>query len=186
MNFETTALNGVFVIHAEPVEDERGTFARVYSEEEFVAHGIDPHIAQCSISRNPRKGTLRGLHLQLPPYEETKLVRCTSGSIFDVAVDLRNQSETFGAYHAVRLSRQNQSALLIPPGVAHGFLTLEAECEVQYQISVPFTAQSAVGVRWDDPDLNIDWPIDPVLMSTRDASLPTLPRLITEHLPARH
>lgn len=185
MNFQTTSLKGVFVIQTEPREDERGTFARVFCEEEFIARGIDPHIAQCSISRNPRKGTLRGLHLQLPPNEETKLVRCTNGSIFDVAVDLRDGSETFGTYHSVRLSRQNQVALLVPPGVAHGFLTLEADCEVHYQMSVPFVPQDAVGVRWDDPNLDIDWPTSPVLMSERDASLPTLPSLIAEHLSAR-
>ena len=184
MIFEAASLEGVFVVHAEPVEDERGTFARIFGEDEFVAHGIDPHVAQCSVSRNPQQGTLRGLHLQLPPYEETKLVRCTNGTIFDVAVDLREGSKTFGAHHAIRLSRQNQLALLIPPGVAHGFLTLEADCEVQYQMSAPFVRQAAVGVRWDDPDLGIAWPVAPALMSERDASLSPLSRFMAEHLSA--
>ncbi len=184
MIFERTPLEGVFAIHAEPVEDERGAFARIFSEDEFAAHGIDPHVAQCSISQNPQQGTLRGLHLQLPPHEETKLVRCTNGKIFDVAVDLREGSRTFRAHHAIDLSRQNQSALLIPPGVAHGFLTLEGDCEVQYQMSAPHVPEATVGVRWNDSDLGIVWPEIPTLMSKRDASLGQLSQYIAEHLSA--
>jgi dTDP-4-dehydrorhamnose 3,5-epimerase len=178
MIFDATALPGVWVVRPEPFEDERGSFARTFCEEEFRDHGIDPHVAQCSLSRNPKPGTLRGLHLQREPYGETKTVRCTRGEIFDVAVDLRPESPTFGRHHSVHLSGENGLALVMPPGVAHGFVSRVADSEVWYQMSVPYAPDAATGVRWDDPALGIAWPISrPVVLSERDAALPTFAHL---------
>ena len=175
MIFETTVVSGVWVLRPEPFEDERGTLARTFCEEEFRAHGIDPHVAQCSLSCNPKPGTLRGLHLQREPYGETKMVRCTRGEIFDVAVDLRADSPTFGRHHSVQLSGENGFALLMPPGVAHGFVSLVPDSDVWYQMSVPYAPDAAAGVRWDDPDLSIAWPIErPLFVSERDRKLPVL------------
>ena len=176
MIFEATALAGVWVVRPEPFEDERGSFARTFCEEEFRDHGIDPHVAQCSLSRNPQAGTLRGLHLQCEPHGETKMVRCTKGAIFDVAVDLRPASPTFGRHHSVHLSGENSRALLIPPGVAHGFMTLVHDCDVWYQMSVPYVPEAATGVRWDDPELAITWPImdTGLTVSGSDRQLPCL------------
>lgn len=177
MIFEATVLPGVWVVHPEPLEDERGSFTRTFCEEELRGHGIDPHVAQCSLSRNPRPGTLRGLHLQREPHGETKLVRCATGEIFDVAVDLRPGSPTFGQHHSVHLSRENGLGLLMPPGVAHGFVSLAADSDVWYQMSVPYVPEAASGVRWNDPDLAIGWPSLPIpefIVSERDRQLPPL------------
>ena len=177
MNFEATELAGVWVVGPEPVHDERGSFARTFCEDEFRDHGIDPHVAQCSLSHNSKAGTLRGLHLQAEPHGETKMVRCTRGEIFDVAVDLRATSPTFGRHHSVHLSDENGLAILMPPGVAHGFVTLVDDCDVWYQMSVAHIPGAAAGVRWDDPDLAIAWPVQcvPALtISERDQQLPLL------------
>lgn len=175
MIFERTPLDGLLLVSAEAVEDERGSFTRTFCEDEWRRAGLDPHVAQCSTSFNPHAGTLRGLHLQLPPHGETKLVRCTRGEIFDVVVDLRSGSPTFGAHHAVILSGANRLSLAISPGLAHGFLTLAAQSEVAYQISTAYAEESASGVRWDDPMLGIAWPeVVNILVSDRDASLPSL------------
>lgn len=175
MIFEHTALAGVWVLHAEPQQDERGTFARTFCEKEFRDHGIESHVAQCSLSRNPRTGTLRGFHVQSDPYGETKTVRCLLGEIFDVAVDLRPASPTFGQHHSVVLSGDGAGALVMPPGVAHGYLTLVPHSDVWYQMSVPYEPAAATGVRWDDPDLAIAWPDTPGrVVSARDGQLPRL------------
>jgi dTDP-4-dehydrorhamnose 3,5-epimerase len=175
MIFEHTALAGVWVVHAEPVEDERGTFERTFCEAEFRDYGIEAHVAQCNLSRNPNAGTLRGLHLQADPHGETKTVRCLRGEIFDVAVDLRPGSPTFGQHHSVVLSGDGGLALVMPPGVAHGFVTLAPHSDVWYQMSVPYEPASATGVRWDDPDLAIAWPDTPgLVISDRDRQLPLL------------
>ena len=156
MNFEATELAGVWVVGPEPVHDERGSFARTFCEDEFRDHGIDPHVAQCSLSRNSKAGTLRGLHLQAEPHGETKTVRCTRGEIFDVAVDLRPASPTFGQHHSVQLSDENGLALVMPPGVAHGFVTLVDDSDVWYQMSLSFVADAARGCAgttptWESP-----------------------------------
>jgi dTDP-4-dehydrorhamnose 3,5-epimerase len=177
MDFAATPLQGVWVLHPVGHDDERGSFARTFCADEFRAHGIDPHVEQCSRSRNSKPGTLRGLHVQHEPYGETKVVRCTRGEIFDVAVDLRNESPTFGRYHSIHLSADNERAVVVPPGVAHGFVTLAADCEVWYQMSVAYEPDAGTGVRWDDPDLAIAWPsgLTPTFtISARDRALPLL------------
>lgn len=169
VNIIETALAGCFVITPELIVDERGFFARTFSTDEFASHGLDSSISQVSISYNEQVRTLRGLHYQRSPHAEAKLVRCTRGRIFDVAVDIGNRRWT-----AVELSEDNRLALYIPRGFAHGFLTLDPGSEVLYQISTPYTPKSAAGLRWDDPSLGIDWPTTPLSMSSNDRGLPTL------------
>lgn len=174
MRIDATEILGVFVVDAEPVTDERGLFARTFSTDEFAAAGIDPTVAQCSVSYNNVAGTLRGMHFQQAPYGETKLVRCTRGRIFDVAVDARADSPTFGQWQAWELDESSYRAVVLPGGVAHGFLTLAAESEVFYQMSVPYRADASAGFRWDDPAVGIEWPAQPAVMSTRDREQPPL------------
>lgn len=175
MILEATKLAGVHVISIEWIGDERGSFGRAFCTDALGALGVDANVAQCSISKNRRSGTLRGLHLQLDPHGETKIVRCIAGEIFDVAVDLRLSSPTFGQHHAANLSAANGMALLIPPGVAHGFMTLVDDTTLWYQMSLHYDADAATGVRWDDEDLAIPWPgADGLTMSDNDRALPTL------------
>jgi dTDP-4-dehydrorhamnose 3,5-epimerase len=175
MIFRETKLAGVFVIEAEPVADERGHFARTFCAREFADHGIESAIAQCSLSFNKRKGTLRGLHYQAPPHNEAKLVRATSGGIYDVAVDLREGSSTYGQWAAAELTAENRRMFFIPKGCAHGFQTLRDDSEILYQIAERYEPASARGVRWDDPELAIAWPdkANPIL-SDRDRAFPGL------------
>lgn len=172
MIFEETAVPGAFVIDIEPHEDERGLFARTFCRDEFEAHGLEPAVAQCSLSFNARRGTLRGMHYQVAPHSECKLVRCTAGSIHDVIVDLRPDSPTHCEWVAVELSATNRRALYVPAGLAHGFQTLADETEVLYQISVPFMPSHAHGVRWNDPAFQIRWPHADPILSARDAQYP--------------
>lgn len=172
MKLLDTPLAGVCIVEPTPLEDERGFFARTFCAETFAAHGLNPAIDQCSVSWNARAGTLRGMHYQLPPAAEDKLVRVTRGAIFDVALDLRTDSPTSGRWYGTRLDAENRRALYIPRGCAHGFLTLSDASEVLYQISVPFRPELARGVRWDDPAFDICWPQAPVVLSGRDASYP--------------
>jgi dTDP-4-dehydrorhamnose 3,5-epimerase len=170
---EPTALPSVFVITPELLTDERGAFARTYCAEELRAHGLDPRVEQCSISFNPTAGTLRGMHYQVEPYAEVKLVRCTMGAIFDVVVDLRPESPTYCRWVGAELTADNRRSLYIPQGLAHGFLTLVEQSEVLYQISVPHQPGAGAGVRWDDPTFRIAWPCAPRLIAERDATYPT-------------
>jgi dTDP-4-dehydrorhamnose 3,5-epimerase len=172
MRFTATELPGVVVVDAEPRTDERGAFARLHCPDEFAAAGHPFAPAQTSLSRNPRPLTLRGLHYQRAPHAETKLVRCVRGRIFDVAVDLRPGSPAYRRWTAAELSADNARALLIPEGVAHGFLTLEPDSDVLYQIAPTFTPGHEAGVRWDDPAFGVAWPARPALMSQRDATYP--------------
>jgi dTDP-4-dehydrorhamnose 3,5-epimerase len=158
MIFTETPLGGAFVIELERHSDERGTFARVFDADEWRARGLNPRVAQCSVSFNERCGTLRGLHYQAEPWAECKLVRCTRGAIYDVIVDLRPGSTTFTHWFGVELTEANDRLLYIPAGLAHGFQTLVDACEVSYQISQVFVPEAARGVRWDDPVLAIEWP----------------------------
>ncbi|MCW4116991.1 dTDP-4-dehydrorhamnose 3,5-epimerase [Aurantimonas sp. MSK8Z-1] len=175
MRIEPLPLAGLHLVVPEPIEDDRGFFARSFSREAFEANGLDSAFSEWSISYNRRKGTLRGLHMQAPPHTETKLVQCVRGAIFDVAVDLRRASPTFGQWHAEELSAENRRAFYIPQGFAHGFQTLSDDCELIYHISEPYRAGLAVGVRWDDPDIAVAWPeAEQRIMSTRDAALPSL------------
>ena len=174
MIFTETPLPGAFLVDLELRTDERGFFARAYCPDEFAAQGLGTPLQQCSVSYNARKGTLRGLHYQAAPHEEHKLVRCTAGAIFDVIVDIRPQSRDYRRWFGTELSAQNRRALFIPPGFAHGFLTLSDEAEVYYMISVPYAHEHARGFRWSDPAFGITWPLSPSVISARDAAYPLL------------
>ena len=174
MIFTAARIPGVYVAEPEKLEDERGFFARTFCQHEFEAHGLTTRVAQCSISFNPKKATLRGMHYQVAPHAETKLVRCTQGAVYDVLVDLRQESPTFLQWLAVELTAKNRKLLCIPEGVAHGFQTLVDESELFYQISEFHHPECARGVRWNDPVLNIHWPLPPSIVSERDASFPLL------------
>ena len=158
MKFTPTKLAGAFVIELERHDDERGFFARTWCRDEFADHGLVPHLAQCSLSRNASSGTLRGMHYQSAPHEETKLVRCTAGAIFDVIIDLRPESQTYGEWLGVELRADDGNALYVPKGFAHGFQTLVDEADVLYMIADPYVPEAASGVRWDDPAFGIEWP----------------------------
>ena len=158
MRFVETTLPGAFLIELEQREDERGSFARTWCRDEFAAHGLSTEVAQCSLSRNTRAGTLRGLHFQAAPHQEVKLVRCTRGAIFDVIVDLRPGSETEGRWLGVELSGESGRTLYVPKGFAHGFQTLVDDSEVLYMMSDAYVPEASTGVRWDDPAFGIEWP----------------------------
>ena len=172
MIFKETKLKGAYIIEMEKLEDERGFFARTWDKEEFIKHGLNTKVAQCSISYNKTKGMLRGIHYQVKPYSECKLVRCTAGKIFDVIVDLRTDSETFRKWFGVELSEENHKMLYIPDGFAHGFQTLEDDSEVIYQISEFYNKEAERGIRWDDPTLAIKWPLETTIISERDKNFP--------------
>ncbi len=174
MIFTETGLAGAFVIDVELIEDERGFFTRSWCRNEFKAHGLNPRLAQCNISYNKKMGTLRGMHFQLSPHEEAKLVRCVRGAIFDVIVDLRPDSATFLCWQGLELSETNRRAVYIPEGFAHGFLTMTNDAEVFYQMSSCFVPSSAAGIRWDDPAIAINWPIQPQCISEKDQTYPDL------------
>jgi dTDP-4-dehydrorhamnose 3,5-epimerase len=172
MTFHETRVSGAFEICPQPAADERGFFARTWCKNEFKAHGLDSRLVQCSTSFSKQKGTLRGLHYQVAPYAETKLVRCTQGSIYDVVVDLRPQSPTFKDWVAVALTAENRKMMYVPEGCAHGFLTMADDSEVFYQMSEFYNPESARGVRWDDPAFHIEWPGKVEMISERDRSYP--------------
>jgi dTDP-4-dehydrorhamnose 3,5-epimerase len=168
MLFHETKLPGVFEIRLEPHPDNRGFFARTWCQMEFEAQGLNPTLAQCSISFNMRKGTLRGMHFQMSPHAESKVVRCTRGAIYDVVVDLRPSSPTYKGWIAATLTAKNGRMIYIPEGCGHGFLTLEGETEVFYQMSAFYSPELARGVRWDDPAFQIAWPAGIEVISERD------------------
>ncbi len=172
MRFVPTAIDGAFRVEMTPAADPRGSFARSFCAAEFAAAGIDFRIAQLNLSRNPRAGTLRGLHGQLPPYAEAKLVQCVRGRMFDVAIDLRPGSPTRLAHAAVELDADGDTLFYIPPGCVHGFLTLTDDTDVLYHMGTAFVPGVGFGVRWDDPAFGIAWPAAPALMSERDAGYP--------------
>jgi dTDP-4-dehydrorhamnose 3,5-epimerase len=175
MKFLPTRLPGVWIVDLEKHGDDRGFFARSWCRREFEEHGLNPNLVQCSVSFNLKKGTLRGMHYQVTPHEEAKLVRCTRGSICDVAVDLRPTSPAFGKWTAEELTADNGRALYIPGGFAHGFQTLSDSTEVFYQMSEFYHPESARGVRWNDPAFGIIWPIPNPIISERDKNLPLRP-----------
>jgi len=173
LRFVETELEGAYVIELERHGDERGFFARVWCRVEFAELGLSSELAQCSISRSATAGTLRGLHFQHAPHEEVKLVRCTSGAIYDVIVDLRAGSPTHGRWIGVELDADGGRALYVPKGFAHGFQTLVDDVDVLYMMSTPYAAEAASGVRWDDPFFQIEWPeTDSRTISERDLSWP--------------
>jgi dTDP-4-dehydrorhamnose 3,5-epimerase len=174
--FTETNLKGAFVIEAELKEDDRGFLARSWCQREFQNQGLNPELVQCNISFNKRKGTLRGMHFQAAPHQEAKLVRCSHGAIYDVIIDLRPQSPTFKRHFAISLTSLNRLMLYVPEDFAHGFLTLEDSTEVFYQMSEFFCAESAQGIRWNDPAFSIPWPTSISVISERDRSYPDFVR----------
>ncbi len=175
MTFQELPLAGAYLIEAPAHRDERGQFARLWDAEEARRHGLETRIAQCSLSRNTVAGTLRGLHFQAPPHAEAKLVICTAGAIYDVIVDIREESPMYLRWTAVELSATHPRALYVPPGFAHGFQTLADGSDVYYQISHDYVPDAARGLRWDDPELAIDWPPAATrVISERDRAFPLL------------
>jgi len=174
VRFLDTPLPGTLVLEPEPVSDERGLFARTFCRREFALHGLVAEFVQCSTSFNPKRGTLRGMHYQRPPHAEAKLVRCTAGAIFDVMVDLRTGSPTLNQWLGTELTSRNRRMVYAGPGFAHGFLTLEDDTEVFYQISQDYVPEASAGVRWDDPAFGIAWPAGVRIeaISERDRSYP--------------
>lgn len=172
MIFTATELEGAYVLEIERHEDERGFFARTWCRREFEAHGLNARLAQCNTSFNPKKATMRGMHYQVEPFREAKLIRCTMGSIYDVIVDLRPDSPTFGQYFGLFLSAENRRMLYVPEGFAHGFLTCEDDTEVFYQMSEFYAADCARGFRWNDPLFGIKWPSEVLVISDRDRDYP--------------
>ncbi len=172
VKFSETKLAGAYLITPELLTDGRGFFARSFCQEEFAQHGLDTRTTQCNISYNEKRNTLRGMHYQIEPYGEVKLVRCTRGEIFDVIVDLRPDSPTKLQWYGVNLTAENRHMLYIPAGFAHGFQTLTDHAEVFYQMSTLYMAHAARGVPWNDPDLGIDWPeAQHRVISVKDQSL---------------
>ena len=173
MIFTETALDGAYLIKPEPIEDERGHFARVFCKNEFLEHGLNTTWVQCNTSFNRIKGTVRGMHFQVAPGAETKTVSCMRGEIYDVIVDLRDDSPSRGQWYGCRLSEDNQHVLYIPEGCAHGFQTLTDKASVFYQMSQFYVPECARGVRWDDPAFNIRWPLAVASISARDLGFPS-------------
>jgi len=172
MTFQETKLPGVFEIQLGIKSDKRGFFARSWCKNEFEGHGLNPGLVQCNVSFNTRRGTLRGMHYQTAPHAETKLVRCTRGAIYDVVVDLRPHSQMFKRWIGVGLTDENRKMVYVPEGCAHGFLTLEDDTEVFYQMSEFYHPESARGVRWNDPAFRIEWPARVEVISERDQTYP--------------
>lgn len=174
MIFVPTPLSGAYIVDPTPLRDDRGFFARTFCRGEFVERGFNPDVAQCNVSYNHQMGTLRGLHFQVEPHAEAKVVRCTQGIVWDVIVDLRAESSTYRKWFGIELSAGLHNALYVPEGFAHGFQTLTDDAEVLYMMSESYFPESARGVRWDDPAFGIEWPIANPTMSERDRNFPLL------------
>lgn len=172
MNFKALNLPGAYLLQPDRATDDRGFFARTFCSRTFSERGLNPELRQCSISFNISKHTLRGMHFQACPHEEAKLVRCTRGASHHVILDLRKQSRTYLASTGVRLSSENRHLLYVPEGIAHGFITLESNTEIFYQMSTEYVPEAARGVRWNDPAFQIDWPFHPAVISQRDSEFP--------------
>ena len=170
MIFEELVLEGVFKIQLEKIEDERGFFSRSWDKIEFEKHGLNTKIIQSNISFNKNKGTLRGLHYQISPYEEAKLIRCNQGKIYEVMLDLRKESKTYKQWDSIELSQNDYSLLYVPEGFALGFQTLENNTELIYQMSEKYVPESARGINYKDPEFNIKWPLEIKRISERDSS----------------
>jgi dTDP-4-dehydrorhamnose 3,5-epimerase len=168
MKFLATGIEGAHLIELEPHADERGFFARSWSRQEFQSRGLNADLSECSVSFNRLRGTLRGMHYQIAPHEEAKVVMCMRGLIYDVIVDLRKSSASHLKWFATELSLDKGRLLYVPEGVAHGFLTLDNDSYVQYQIGASYAPEAARGVRWNDPLLNLQWPEPPTVISERD------------------
>lgn len=173
MIFKETKLQGVFIIEIEKRQDDRGFFARAWCKKEFEAHGLNVHLVQANLAFSQKKGTLRGMHYQMSPYEEAKLVRCIKGAIFDVAIDLRPDSSTYKEWVAVELTEDNHKTFYIPENFAHGYQTLTDNTELFYQVSQFYSPKYECGVRWNDPVFGIEWPeTDNLMISEKDKNWP--------------
>ena len=172
MQFIETKLPGAYIINLDTLEDDRGFFARAFCQKEFEENGLRSNIAQCNLSFNHKKGTLRGMHYQVKPYEEVKMVRCTQGKILDVIIDLRKDSATYKKWIGVELTAENNRMLYVPEGFAHGYQTLEDNSVVYYQVTEFYQPGSERGIRWNDPAFNIDWPLEISFISDKDNSHP--------------
>jgi dTDP-4-dehydrorhamnose 3,5-epimerase len=168
MIFTETKLKGSFIIELEKYEDARGFFARSWDQKQFEENGLNSKLVQCNISFNKKKGTLRGMHYQIAPHQEAKLVRCTKGRIFDVIIDLRQNSSTFKEWFGVELNSENHKMLYVPEGFAHGFQTLANNSEVFYQVTEIYAPDCARGILWNDPVFKISWPLQPLVISQQD------------------
>jgi dTDP-4-dehydrorhamnose 3,5-epimerase len=174
MRFEPLTLPGAYLIETDFRQDLRGAFARVFCAEHFSEHGLETSFVQANLSSNLRRGTVRGLHFQRPPHAEVKLVRCTLGAVFDVIVDLRQDSPHYLGWYGAELSRDNGRMMYVPRGFAHGYQTLTAEADVHYMVSTPYAPQSEGGLRFDDPALGVSWPLPVTELSRKDLSWPLL------------
>jgi dTDP-4-dehydrorhamnose 3,5-epimerase len=174
MEFRPASIRDMAIVEVQPIADHRGHFARVFAQEEFAAAGLERAFVHGNIQFSPRPGTLRGMHLQAPPHEEVKLVRCTRGAVFDVVVDLREGSPTYRQWHGEELRAEAYTTIWVPEGCAHGFVTLEPDSEVQYMTSHVFAPDAATGIRFDDPAIGITWPVTIEVVSDRDATWPLL------------
>lgn len=169
MKFIETGLKGAYVVDLQPIADNRGFFSRTFCGKEFEAHGLKPTVAQANVSFNHRKGTMRGMHYQVPPAAETKLVRCTAGAIYDVIIDMRPQSPTYLKHFGIELTAENRTALYVPEMFAHGYLTLTDGAEVVYQVGEYYSPGYERGLRYDDPRFAIKWPVPIEVISEKDA-----------------
>lgn len=187
MIFKETSIAGAHLIEPDPIRDGRGYFTRTWCQYEFESRGLNAALVQCSTSFNALAGTLRGIHFQAPPHMEAKLVRCTRGALFDVIVDMRKDSASYGDWAGFELTADNGHMVYMPEGVAHGFQTLAPETEIFYQISTHYAPDYAAGIRWDDPDLGVEWPVaGKRIISERDAGLPYFSNTTPLSCRARH
>jgi dTDP-4-dehydrorhamnose 3,5-epimerase len=180
MIFTETKLKGAFILEVEKHEDERGFFGRSWCTNEMKKHGLNANVLQANISFNKKRGTLRGMHYQIAPYQEAKLVRCSGGSIFDVIIDLRKDSPTFKQWIGVELSQANYKMLYVPEDFAHGFITLENNSEISYLMTEIFVPDAGATIRWNDPLFNIIWPLEPTILSVKDSSQPDFENRLEE------
>ena len=174
MTFTDCSIPGAYHVEIDPFEDERGLFARAWCRDEFAAHGLTASFVQANLAQSRRAGTLRGLHYQVAPHAEAKLVRCVRGAVYDVIVDLRPDSPAYRQWHAERLTAERRNALYAPPGCAHGYQTLVDDTELFYLVSAAYAPDAERGLRYDDPGLAIDWPLDVTVVSDKDQSWPEL------------
>ncbi len=181
MQIKPLKLKGTFEFKLKPIGDDRGFFMRTFDKKIFEEHGINRDWVQENHAKSKQKYTLRGLHFQLPPNAETKLLRCTSGAVLDVFVDLREGSETFGQWDSVKLSAEEKNMVLVPRGFAHGYMTLEENSEVTYKVDSVYAPESERAIRWNDPELNIDWGTDSPILSEKDKNAPGLQEFLKEN-----
>ena len=176
MKFQESRIPGAWIIDITPIHDHRGFFAMTWLPDELRERGMNPALAQCNLALNIKRGTLRGMHFQVAPHAQAKMIRTTRGALLDVIVDLRDDSPTFRRWEAVELTADNHRMLYIPEGIAHGYITLADDTEAYYHASAPWVPAAESGVRWDDPAFAIEWPFAPAVISERDQSWPLTPQ----------